>query len=414
MSNNIQLQFGNVQNKNIQTNNDFISHMIEHIAWRMGCSIDLEWPDDNWYKLGEELGKTIKQFQSLQFSAACLGMIDDGVAQVKVDLNERGFSITSNENVDLDFFLNCRCEQVKSGKELLELLKGISYGLEANIAVKVLNFEDPHHTWEGIYRAVGIALSKIYTSLSQIKETDEEFTVEKEENENNEIQVLEASINYANVLRGTAESGVMVGVDFTQQRPNKCNIIVADSIKEVTKDIYKLLDLLSLAAGFTLQVEFKAKILSSSHVVLEDIGLVLGRALLEILKLRMEQYGVNGAGSNIQKIEDTSKNVQVGISVEGRKFWRYVLNSGEYTQLKQKFLINQTVFNSILSEDLDDFIDGLAGGLTASLVFAIEDYSDSDKVWQELFAGLGEALNESFQCNPARVGVPPGVKATLN
>ena len=54
--NKIKLAFGNVTSKRIKTSNDFVSHMIEHIAWRLGCSIDLEWESEDWESLGRALG----------------------------------------------------------------------------------------------------------------------------------------------------------------------------------------------------------------------------------------------------------------------------------------------------------------------------------------------------------------------
>ncbi len=43
----IKLKYWNVKNKSIETKNDFVSHMIEHIAWRMGLEISLEWDNED-------------------------------------------------------------------------------------------------------------------------------------------------------------------------------------------------------------------------------------------------------------------------------------------------------------------------------------------------------------------------------
>ncbi len=103
----------------------------------------------------------------------------------------------------------------------------------------------------------------------------------------------------------------------------------------------------------------------------------------------------------------------VGISVEGRKFWRFIPFDGSQENLKRKFLLGQTVMGNMRSEDLDDFIDGLSGGLGASIMIHLRDYGDPDKAWQEIFVGLGQAIKEAFAVNPYRQGVPAGVKATL-
>ncbi|NQV12695.1 MAG: hypothetical protein HQ530_00130 [Parcubacteria group bacterium] len=412
----IQLEFGDVTEKKIKTPNDFVSHMIEHIAWRLGYKIELEWNNEDWRALGKALGEKIKEFEPRQQEAAAVGMIDDGSAEVSVQLGESGLEISAAPGVDKDWFLNSRCEQVSSGEPLTDMLEGLSEGIKAKIAINIGNLEDPHHTWEGIYRSVGIALGKIYTPTELVNETRQKMAVDKEIEDNcsaGELSILARGTNYAEVRRGTAETGVTVGVDFTGEKPQVCNIEVADSIGKQTKNVPQLLEVLAQEMGVTLQVDFKAKALSSSHVVLEDIGLVTGRALLEVLQERMTKYGMNGAGSNCQTPADlTEKSVTAAISIEGRKTWSFIAYDGDQVKLKKEFLIGQNVLG-IYSEDLDDFIDGLTGGLTASVMIHVKDYSDPEQAWIETFKALGQALRETYVANPYRKGVPAGVKATL-
>jgi hypothetical protein len=96
------LAFGDVQSKRIKTPNDFISHMVEHIAWRLGCSIDLQWPNEDWRSLGSTLGAQIRSFTPRCQSAAALGMIDDGSAEVLINLGKNsGLDISAGANIDL-------------------------------------------------------------------------------------------------------------------------------------------------------------------------------------------------------------------------------------------------------------------------------------------------------------------------
>lgn len=414
----IRLEFGDVREKKIKTPNDFASHMIEHIAWRLGTKIELSWDNENWQELGKKLGEEIKKFKPVKRQASALGMIDDGSAEVVIDLDNNGFEITSSKAVDLEWFLAQRCEQfVSAGASLTDLLTGLAKGLEGKIEVKVANLEDQHHTWEGIYRAIGIALGKIFTPVELARSVNERLMVDDEMEENcsqGDISVLKSSVNSAEVRRGTAETGVTVGIDFNDKKDNQWSINVSESIRGAVTGIEALFKLLTNEVSMRLSVNFEAKVLSSSHVVFEDIGLVLGRALKEILVKRMMKYGINGAGSNLQTLSDTqTKSVVVGISVEGRKFWRFIPFDGSQEKLKRQFLVGQTVMGNMRSEYLDDFIDGLSGGLGASVMVHLRDYSDPDKAWKEIFVGLGQAMKEVFAVNPYRQGVPAGVKATL-
>ena len=65
--------------------------------------------------------------------------------------------------------------------------------------------------------------------------------------------------------------------------------------------------------------------------------------------------------------------VRVGVSVEGRKFWRFVPFGCDFPALRREFLVGHTVAGGLFSEDLDDFIDGLAGGLAASILVHIKE-----------------------------------------
>jgi hypothetical protein len=92
---------------------------------------------------------------------------------------------------------------------------------------------------------------------------------------------------------------------------------------------------------------------------------------------------------------------------------RLVPEDGDYSRLRRDFIIGHDIFRGLRSEDLDDFLDGLSGGLSASIVVHLRDYSKPSEIWPEVFRALGLALRETFAVNPYRRGVPPGVKATL-
>jgi imidazoleglycerol phosphate dehydratase HisB len=356
------------------------------------------------------LGQEIKTFPVQEFSGVALGMIDDGSAEVTVKIaNLPELTIETIANVDKDWFLALRCEQIHSGQPLIAFIEGLSEGLLANITVRICSVEDPHHSWEGIFRALGTALNKIFVPPPTALPFD--YQIEKIDTQA-DLKVLARALHYSQVFRGTAESHVKVAVDFSKQQPNQFTFNVDASIDVTQLPI--LLTQLAVELDCTLQVTFNATVLSSSHVVLEDTALVLGRALLEILKLRMEQWGVNGAGSSVWQETDFTSPIRVGVSVEGRKFWKFVPFDFSLAELRKNFLIGHTVCESLRSEDLDDFLDGLAGGLAASIIVHIATPVEADAGWQLVFKQLGKALQEVFRLNPARKGVPPGVKATLS
>ncbi len=409
------MEFGDVRKKKILTPNDFVSHMIEHIAWRLCVEIQLNWTSDDWQELGQVLGHKMRQFSVYQNSAAVLGMIDDGSAEVTIELTDAkpNLVITGIDTLDLEWFLSLRCEQLDSGTPLVELMRGLSKGLNAIVQVKICSVQDPHHTWEGVFRSIGIALNRIFTPKHSLMFPSDSLTQSAEESDNTRtLRILSRSPNYSKVFRGTAESHVIGAVDFSKQIENSFIFNVAPNID--VSNLHRLLMILSEQGGFTIQVEYNAIVLNSSHVVLEDTALVLGRALLEILMIRMTQWGVNGAGSSIQTVDDISTHpIHVGLSIEGRKFWLFVPFKDSSETLKRTFLVGQNIYSNLRSEDLDDFLDGLAGGLACSIIVHVHEIIDADEGWRLIFAGIGKSLKEAFESNPYRKGVPPGVKATL-
>ncbi len=413
----LQLTFGDVRDKRLQTPNDFVSHMVEHIAWRMGCAVDLGWPDENWPLLGRTLGDRIRSFAAHGTAAAALGMIDDGSAEVLIRLNTAPqLQIQAAAPVDPKWFLTSRCEQLPSGQPLVELLDGLSEGLGAEIRILVCTFEDPHHTWEAVFRAVGTALSRMFTPLCR---TEAIAASPEKGSSGNDITVILRSTRRCKIIRRTAESELSVGVDFRAQRSFSFRL-EGTAVKrclpsDALKGLQHLLQSLADKGGFSLQTTFRSKALGSRHVLLEDTGMVIGRALQEVLVQRMEAVGANGAGSSLRRPEDLeTQDIRVGVSVEGRKFWRFVPLDSDSETLKRRLVIGHTVFGGLFSEDLDDFLDGLSWGLGCSLVVHIKRLPPPEQAWGMIFRHLGEALHEVFEVNPLRRGLPPGVKANLS
>ncbi len=413
----LEMAFGDVQAKRLQTPDDFVSHMVEHIAWRMGCAIDLRWPDEDWLHLGRTLGGRIRAFAPLARAAAALGMIDDGSAEVLIRLDgEVGLHLGTAAHIDRHWFLSARCERLSSGQPLADLLNGLSEGLAAEIRILVCSFEDPHHTWESVFRGVGTTLARLFTPPSHhiiVSGAPEKGT------SGGDIDVVTRSARHCEITRHTAESELSVTVDFKNRAPLSFRLEGMPPQRltgsAVLTGLQDLLQLLADKAGFCLEARFRAKVLGSSHVLLEDTGMVIGRALREVLIKRMIETGVNGAGSSLRHPGDfEARRIAVAVSVEGRKFWRFVPLDTTHDDLRRRLIIGHTVFGGLYSEDLDDFLDGLSWGLGCSVVIHVRRLPPPEEAWGLIFERLGAALQEVFEVNSYRRGVPPGVKANLS
>ncbi|CAK0772540.1 conserved hypothetical protein [Gammaproteobacteria bacterium] len=405
---------GPVTEKKIITPNEFVSHMIEHLAWRLGCSVIVSWYNSDWLSLGWALGKSLTKFSRRADSTAVIGMIDDGSAEIRIIAAQKSeLSLKGTARIDLNWFLTSRCEQLSSGKPLVKLLEGIAAAFPLLIEITVCSFEDPHHTWEGIFRSVGVALNRLLIIDSPNAESMEVTeTAQNLDADERHWVLLHESPMVVELLRKTAESEVRVVLDFSRSGPPHCYFQVADSIH--VDGLIDLLGELTHHAHCQLELAFKATRLSSSHVVMEDTGMVIGRALKIILVQRMQSYGINGAGSSVSSPAELDQSpIGVGLSVEGRKFWTFVPFHATHDEFRRQFLIGHTVGRGLFSEDLDDFIDGFAGGLSGSILVHVRRSISPQEGWPLIFRGLGKAIADTLAPNPARKGVPPGVKATL-
>ncbi len=411
-----------VTTKSLHTPNEFVSHMIEHIAWRLGCSVDVYWPSDDWARLGRELGRCVARLGLVHRSAGALGMIDDGSCEIALRRNGAGGArLRASAQVDLDWFLALRCEQLSSGQPLVRMLDGLGAGCGVEFDVFVASAEDPHHTWEGIFRGIGIGLSKLVAARESANRTGtgpqpgpggpQPASARPEAAVERGWDVKHCSATSARLRRETAESVVDVEVILGAAGAD-CELAVSDSIN--VAGIADLLREFASAGDMRVIVDFHATRLSSSHVVTEDIGLALGRALRSIAVNRMTALGINGAGASIETIDDlNAQPVRVGVSMEGRKFWKYVPLTGDYPDFRKSFLVGHTLPNGLFTEDLDDFIDGFAGGLQASVMIHVASELDPAVGWPLVFRGLGTAMSEFLAENPDRRALAPGVKATL-
>ncbi|MGH3827024.1 MAG: hypothetical protein ACRDQX_07600, partial [Pseudonocardiaceae bacterium] len=275
---------------------------------------------------------------------------------------------------------------------------------------------------EGVFRGVGMALDTMFNeqpvapsppqgealneaSAKPLPRTGQQRAVERG------WTVRNVSEWGASLERRTAESVVEASVLLGTPSVS-CAINVSDSI-DVT-GMVELLTEFAEGAGLRLDVTYDATRLSSSHVVTEDIGMTLGRALRYVAIERMDKFGIHGAGSSIKDPSDDMRQpIRVGVSMEGRKFWKYVPMSQDYGDFRRAFLVGHTLANGLYSEDLDDFVDGLAGGLESSIIMHIDDDTDPVTGWPMLFRGLGEAMAGLLAVNPHRLSLAPGVKATL-
>ena len=257
------LDLGDVKVKSIQTPNDFVSHMIEHLAWRLGLSIDLHWNNTNWEALGSFIGNELAENSPVADSGAAFSMIDDGSAEVLATRSATpGVHFTGANELDLNWFQTLRCEQISDGTPLVSLLVGLAQSSGICFEILVGSLEDPHHTWEGIFRTIGIAMRKIYFE-HQEQPAKPTATAPATDSTTHGWFVGEVEDSKVEVSRTTAESSVRVAVDSASSDPSKFVAHVAESIR--VEGLADMIDRFASSAQLSIDAEFTSLELSSSH-----------------------------------------------------------------------------------------------------------------------------------------------------
>ncbi|UTI65911.1 HAD family phosphatase [Paraconexibacter antarcticus] len=402
---------GDVTAKSLRSPNEFVSHMLEHIAWRTGCSFTLAWACNDWGWLGEAVGAQLGPLlDGPQATSRALGLIDDGSCEVTLTRGGDWTTLNGVGPVDAERFVGLRVEQLAAGGALVEILRGLGAACGLGITIDVASVEDPHHTWEAIFRAVGVALRGLSDTLRAHADGTGSTVVPNDGRRAQAgygLRVEAASPEAVRVVRTTAESVCTADVALAG---GPLTLTLATSPSVSCDGLIDLVGRLGMAAGLGGTIDFSALELSSSHVVAEDVGMTLGAAVKELATARMDAFGIEGAGSSLGAAP--GEPIRVGISWEGRKFLQLVPLGWTREALRDQ-LIGGTLASGLFSEDLDDFLDGFVGGMGVSVVVHWEPVTDLDAAWVLVFTGLGAALAELLAPNHAKRALIAGVKATL-
>ncbi len=193
--------------------------------------------------------------------------------------------------------------------------------------------------------------------------------------------------------RITLESQIEVSLEDAQRRPYK--------IQTGNKFFNHMLTGIASRACLNFDISYTPTIAEPlDHVVVEDTGLALGRALREMLDARQPK-GVNQRGFYTVAFDEAL--VSVTLAFDGRA---YAFLRNEVPGMKLEYV------EDILSTNLRQFFDGFAQG--AGCVVQVQFFAgeDSHHTWEAAFKAFGEALRESLSPCPYRAGTTIGLKGT--
>ena len=151
----------------IQTSFQFLNHMIDTISWRANLNIGIQVESEIKlsHTLSEDAGITIgrailelyksKIVEGVEGYGYARGILDEACADVALSIEGRVNYVINGPDFE-------KVEDV-SGYDLIAFLEGFCQGCKCTLRTDFTG-KDPHHTWEAVFRALGIAIKNTLES----------------------------------------------------------------------------------------------------------------------------------------------------------------------------------------------------------------------------------------------------------
>jgi len=195
--------------------------------------------------------------------------------------------------------------------------------------------------------------------------------------------------------RKSAESEIFVKLDFGPRyaHPKK-------GLKTTMPFLNHMLEHVIWRGEFNLEVSVELNDFYLSHVICEDIGITLGKAVNEYVKAGLSE-GLVGYGSALATIDEAL--ARAVISFENRA----------YLDFTHPGVIIPAQTENTNSEDLKTFFEGFVQGASCTLHLDILKGTNGHHIWEAVFRAFGEALFYALTKRPWRKGITSGVAGPI-
>lgn len=192
------------------------------------------------------------------------------------------------------------------------------------------------------------------------------------------------------VKRRTKESFIEVALDF-----NGLHEDYKKDIKTPVPFFNHMLEHIAYRSGMNLSVIFEMDRFDLIHIVFEDIGMALGKAVKTYLEENRDE-GIPGFSDAIGIIDEA--HASCALSFENRASF-YLSEQIEVPAQME----------GTLSEDLETFFEGFVQGAMCSLHLDINKGKNGHHIWEAAFRAFGVALRRALTPEESRRGLTSGV-----
>jgi len=197
------------------------------------------------------------------------------------------------------------------------------------------------------------------------------------------------------VKRKTTESEMSVVLDFSPLKSN-----YRENIDTGITFLNHMIEHIAWRSGVNVELKVKLDKFQLSHVICEDLGIALGKAVAEYIK-RMGEKGIMGFGDAYAIIDESRAHSL--LSFEERSYFSLDYNGVPMTDMVE----------GMYKEDLETFLLGFSQGANCTLQVSLEKGENGHHIWEAIFRSFGQAIFETFKINPLRAGKTAGVAGKI-
>ena len=194
-------------------------------------------------------------------------------------------------------------------------------------------------------------------------------------------------------VRKTTESIMGIILDFSPLAPN-----YREKICTPIPFLNHMIEHIAYRAGFNIKTTTELTDFTLVHVIAEDLGIALGKAVKEYVDTTDGAYGYGDAIGIIDEAK-----AEVAISFESRA----------YVDVDYHGNTVPSETEGMLSEDLETFLDGFAQGAMCTLHVDLFKGRNGHHIWEAIFRAFGSALNRVVAVDESRIGKTSGVAGKI-
>lgn len=194
-------------------------------------------------------------------------------------------------------------------------------------------------------------------------------------------------------IRKTSESEMGVVLDFSPLKP--------DYRKRIDTPIVFLnhmIEHIAYRGGFNIETKASLADYSLTHVITEDLGIALGKAVKEYIDTTDGAFGYGDA---------------VGIIDEARASCAVSFETRAYIDIDYHDVCVPTETEGMLSEDLETFLEGFVQGAMCTMHIDLYKGHNGHHIWEAIYRAFGSALNRAVAVSEERRGKTSGVAGKI-